>query len=73
VGPDGLFAASARAASIRQIFKIDQLMPIVAEGEQIADRQNSYLKSRAQIFDGSGRRFFVGCRKELHRWISALP
>src|SRR5437764_13604870 len=31
-------------------------MPIVAETEQIADRRNSSLNSRAQISDGSARR-----------------
>ena len=41
--------------------KIDRLMPIVAETEQIADRRNSPLNSRPQISDGSVRRFFVAC------------
>jgi len=39
--------------------KIDQSMPIVIETEQVADRRNPHLKSRAQISDGSARRFFV--------------
>src|SRR5258708_32583432 len=39
--------------------KIDQSMSIVCETEQIADRRNSPLNSRAQISDGSGIRFFV--------------
>jgi hypothetical protein len=43
--------------------KIDRLIPIVAETEQIVDRRNWYLKSRAQISDGSARRFFVVRRK----------
>jgi hypothetical protein len=45
--------------------KIDRSMLIVAETEQIADRRNSLLKSRVQIFDGSGRRFFTVRRKNL--------
>jgi hypothetical protein len=39
--------------------KLDRLIPIVAETEQIVDRRNWCLKSRAQISDGSARRFFV--------------
>jgi hypothetical protein len=39
--------------------RIDRSMPIVAETEQITDRRNSYLESRARISDGPGRRFFV--------------
>jgi hypothetical protein len=39
--------------------KIDRSIPIVAETEQILNRQISPLKSRAQISDGSPRRFFV--------------
>jgi hypothetical protein len=34
-------------------------MPIVSETEQIPPRPNFPLKSKARIFDGSGRRFFV--------------
>jgi hypothetical protein len=44
--------SAARADSAiapRQPRKIDQLMPIVAEIEQIPSRRNSRLKSRAQI------------------------
>src|SRR6516162_6776918 len=40
-------------------------MPIVAEIKQISDRQNSFLKSKAQIPDGSGRRFLTVRRKRL--------
>jgi hypothetical protein len=36
--------------------KIDRLMPIVAETEQIADRRNLCLKSRARISDVSRKR-----------------
>jgi hypothetical protein len=32
---------------------IDQSMPIVAETEQIVNRRNSRLKTRAKVFDGS--------------------
>src|ERR1700676_1423267 len=39
--------------------KIDQSISIVFETEQIADRRNSPLNSRARISDGSGIRFFV--------------
>lgn len=46
---------------------------ILAEAEEIADLRNSFLKSRARIFDGSGVRFFGVHRKSciarsrLHR------
>jgi hypothetical protein len=54
-----VFFAMSHALNVLDEFeKIDQLMPIVAETEQIADRRNSPLKSRARNFDGSGRRFF---------------
>jgi hypothetical protein len=46
-----------RLAAIRR--KFDQSLPIVAETEQIPNRRNSPLNSRAQISDGSGRRFIV--------------
>jgi hypothetical protein len=39
--------------------KTDQLVLIVSEIEQVPSRRNSRLKSRAQIFDGLGRRFFL--------------
>src|SRR5438067_417559 len=38
--------------------KIDRTSAIVAETEQIPNRGNSSLSSRAQISDGSGSRFF---------------
>lgn len=41
-----------RWAAVRGEF--DQSMPIVAGAEQIPNRRNSLLNSRAQIFDGSG-------------------
>jgi hypothetical protein len=40
-------------------------MSIVAETMPILNRRNSPLISRAEISDGSGRRFFVGRRKKL--------
>src|SRR3981081_2721022 len=39
--------------------KIDRSISIVCETEQIADRRNSPLNSRARTYDGSGIRFFV--------------
>jgi len=47
------------------ISKIGQLMPIVSETDQIADRQNFSLNSRAQISDGSARRFFGVSKRRL--------
>jgi hypothetical protein len=38
--------------------KIDRLMLIVVEIEQIPNRRNSLLNSRARFSDGSGIRFF---------------
>jgi hypothetical protein len=49
------------AASPVRVRRIDRLMPVVLEIEQILDRENSCLKSRAQISDGSERRFFLVC------------
>jgi hypothetical protein len=43
----------------------DQSMPIVAETKQIPSRRNSSSNSRAQISDGSGRRFFIVCGKNF--------
>jgi hypothetical protein len=39
-----------------EILKINRSTPIVAETEQIMNRRNFLLKSRAQIYDGSGNR-----------------
>ena len=56
---DGLFSHSpTMSVSIMISEKIGQSTPIVAEGEQIADRRNSRLKSTAQFSGGSERRFF---------------
>lgn len=43
--------------------RIDRLVPIVAGTEQIVDRRNSRLKSRARTSDGSTRRFFFISKK----------
>jgi hypothetical protein len=43
----------------RKASEVYRLMPIVDETTTIADRRNSRLKSRAQVSDGSGRRFFA--------------
>ena len=65
VEADGLLQPSRQRYRGRRPRKIDQLMPIVAEIEQISSRRNSRLKSRAQISDGSGRRFFLVRRKKF--------
>jgi hypothetical protein len=70
---DGLFLQpSQQCCCGRWTWKIDQSTPIVAEIEQIADRRNLRLKSRARISDGPGRRFFVGPGENLRRKINAL-
>jgi len=56
----------------RWTWKIDQSIPIVTEIEQIADRRNLRLRSRARISDGPGRRFFVGPAGKLRCKINAL-
>jgi uncharacterized membrane protein YphA (DoxX/SURF4 family) len=43
--------------------EIDRLMSIVSETNQIVDRRNSLLNSKARIADGSARRFFAARRK----------
>ena len=48
-----VFYRRADELSADGVAKIDQLIPIVAKAEQIPNRQNSRLKSRPQIFDGS--------------------
>jgi hypothetical protein len=65
---DGLFCAWVNdAALVEGSSRIDQSIPIVAETEQIADRRNSPLNSRAQISGGSWIRFFRMSRKNLRR------
>lgn len=56
-------AGAVRLAAGRD--EIGQSMSVVAETEQIADRRNSPLNSRAQFSDGSLRRFLVARRKQL--------
>jgi hypothetical protein len=56
---DGLFDRPETPLLRRTPRKIDQPISIVFETEQIADRRNSPLNSRARISDGSGIRFFV--------------
>jgi hypothetical protein len=71
-GRRSFFASGSELGSLPGLTKIDRLMPIVAETEQIPNRPNFPLKSKAQIFDGSGRRFFVVRGKNLLCWINAL-
>jgi len=42
---DGVFPAMRGSSLINEFRKIERLMPIVAETQQIADRRNSPLKS----------------------------
>jgi hypothetical protein len=56
---DGLSFAKPTWLFSSEIAKIDRLVPIVAETEQILNRRIFSLKSRAQISDGSGRRCFI--------------
>jgi hypothetical protein len=60
---DGLFGKLETPLLRRTPRKIDRSMPIVAETEQIAERRNSPLNSRARISDGPGIRFFIMRRK----------
>jgi hypothetical protein len=61
--PDGIFRRRAECGSLRLLSKIDRPMGIVAETEQIADRRNSFVKSRAEISYGSGGRCSVVSEK----------
>ena len=73
VSPDTVFlraAARLRLGTRRQ--RNNRSMPIVAETEQIPDRRNSPLNSRAQISDGSAKRFFIMRGKVFLCWIKAL-
>jgi hypothetical protein len=60
---DGLLSGAMPNVRVPEKRKIDQLMSIVAETEQIAYRQKSCLKSKAQISDGSEGRFFAAQRR----------
>ena len=69
---DGIFGRCADGISLLWMSKLDRWLPIVAETETLADRRNSFLKSRARISDGLARRSFRARRKNLRRKISAL-
>jgi hypothetical protein len=62
---DGLFSAKPIMPLSPQNLKFNRSAPIVLETERISERRNSCLKSRAQISDGSARRFFVGRGKNF--------
>jgi hypothetical protein len=62
---DGLSSANLIKPLSPQNLKFSRSAPIVPETERILDRRNSCLKSRAQISDGSARRFFVVRGKNL--------
>jgi hypothetical protein len=47
--------------------KIGRSLSKVPETEEMADRRNWCLKSRARVSDGLARRFFVVRRKNLRR------
>ena len=70
---DGVFCRGADGGLSLRRSQIGQSIPIAAETKQIADRRNSFLKSIAQISDGSRRRFFVASGKNLRGQIKALP
>jgi len=69
VTADGIFPAKRDLCTLDEFNKIDRSMPIVAETEQILNRQNSPLNSRVEISDQSERRFFVVGRKNPY-WNS---
>ena len=52
VAPDDILPATQIETDRIRASRIDRSMPIVAETEEIADRRNSFLESRAQISDG---------------------
>jgi hypothetical protein len=70
--PDGLFVPAQHAVRDRQREKIGRLSAIVVEASEHLNRGNSPSNSRAQISDGSGRRFFMVCRKNLCAEFNAL-
>jgi hypothetical protein len=70
---DGIFGRSADGGLTLGMSNIDRSMSIVPETGQNLIRRNSPLKSRAQIYDRSPRRFFVVRIKNLPRQINALP
>jgi hypothetical protein len=69
---DGLVSGRLMRPRLSEIPTIGRSVPIVAETEQIRNRRNSPLNSRAQFFDGLVRRFFVLRGKNLYKQINAL-
>jgi hypothetical protein len=69
--PTVFFASGSELGSLPGLTKIDRLMPIVADTEQIPNRPNFRLKSKAQIFDGSGDGS-LPCMEKLLCWIDEL-
>jgi hypothetical protein len=68
-----VFLGSVGAAwSAAEQAKIDRLLPIVVETEQIPNRLNFPLNSRARISDGSWIRCFEVGRKGFRSQIKAL-
>jgi hypothetical protein len=70
--PTAFFSLFDRTIFLREMSEIDRLVPIVAETTQILNCRDFPLNSRAQISDGSGRRFFVVRRKNLRLEFNAL-
>jgi hypothetical protein len=73
VALDGILPTTQIETDRMRTSRFDRPMPIVAETEQIADRRNSCLESRAQISDGSGARCLSFHGKKLPCKISVLP
>ncbi len=69
---NGIFPVKRDPCALHEFKMIDRSMPIVAETEQILNRQNSPLNSRVEISDGSERRFFGVCRKNFWSEFNAL-
>ena len=67
-----LFVAKPMTRYLAGVLKIGRSMAIVAETERIPNRRNSPLNSRAQISDGSGRRFLMVRQKIFCCWINVL-
>jgi hypothetical protein len=71
VEADGIFPVGGCPLQFdRYQRKSTNKMPIVAEPDEIADRRNSPLKSRAR--GGSAGRYFILPRKVLRRPINGL-
>jgi len=69
---DGLFRKRGCCLVGGEQTKIDRLLPIVVETEQIPNRLNFPLNSRARISDGSWIRCFEVRRKGFRSQIKAL-